>query len=344
MKQITVNTSGQYTVSIGSGILPRIGEMVRQTTKAQKVCLVSDSNVAPLYGGQVILALREAGLEVFQFTFTAGETSKNHYTYIRLLNFMTDHKLDRNDCVVALGGGVTGDLSGFAAATYLRGIAYIQAPTSLLAMVDSAVGGKTGINLSAGKNLCGAFWQPAAVLCDIDCLDSLPHCEFVNGCAEIIKYAVAFDPQLFFHLEERDTAFDRLQVISRCIEIKRDIVSADERETGKRRLLNLGHTLGHSIEKCSKYTIAHGYAVAIGMAIVARASNCPDAQRIIALLSAFGLPDSVHFQANQIRAKALTDKKRSGEDILLVIPKAIGECTIVPTPVKKLKSFIEAGL
>ena len=268
MKTINVNASRSYDVIIGSGIIDTLGDRVKALTNASKVCIVSDSNVFPLYGKTVSDSFAHAGLYSVHFVFPAGETSKNGSTYLSLLNFLAESKISRSDCIVALGGGVVGDLAGFASATYLRGIPFVQIPTSLLAMVDSSVGGKTAIDLPAGKNLCGAFYQPLLVLCDTDALNTLPEDVFRDGCAEVIKYGVLFDADLFAHLMDRGPGFDREAVISRCVELKRDVVAQDEFDTGVRMKLNLGHTIGHGIEAGTDYTVTHGKAVAAGMAIV----------------------------------------------------------------------------
>ena len=344
MKEIQVTASRSYTVSVGSGLLSRIGETVRKCTKAERICIVSDSHVWPLYGETVDSQLCSAGFSACHFVFPAGESSKNAENYLKLLNFLAENQLTRADCIIALGGGVVGDLAGFAAATYLRGIPYIQVPTTLLAMVDSSVGGKTGIDLPVGKNLCGAFYQPAAVLCDPDVLATLPEAIFRDGCAEVIKYGILYDPTLFAHLEETGLSFDREAVIARCIEWKRNVVAQDEFDTGDRLRLNLGHTVGHAIEQCSGYAISHGKAVAMGMAIVSRAAKCPDAYRITALLEAFGLPTTTEFSAKALAQAASSDKKRAGGTVNLVIPKTIGHCDIVPTPVENMKAFIKKGL
>ena len=344
MNTVTVNASTTYEVKIGSGLLPKLGAEVSALGKAGKVCIVSDSNVWPLYGNAAKNSLENAGLEVIHFLFPAGESSKNGSTYLQLLNFLAENGMTRSDHLVALGGGVVGDLTGFAAATYLRGIAYIQVPTTLLAMVDSSVGGKTAIDLPSGKNLAGAFCQPKLVLCDTDTLATLPEDIFRDGCAEVIKYGILYDPDLFAHLTEKALAFDRKAVITRCVELKRDVVTQDEFDTGLRMKLNLGHTVGHGIEAISNFSLSHGKAVAIGMAIVSRASRCPDAGDILACLEAFGLPTTTDHSAADIFRHALSDKKRSGGTVNLIIPKAIGSCAIVPTPIADLKSFIEAGL
>ena len=344
MNTVTVNASTTYEVKIGSGLLPKLGAEVSALGKAGKVCIVSDSNVWPLYGNAAKSSLENAGLEVIHFLFPAGESSKNGSTYLQLLNFLAENGMTRSDHLVALGGGVVGDLTGFAAATYLRGIAYIQVPTTLLAMVDSSVGGKTAIDLPSGKNLAGAFCQPKLVLCDTDTLATLPEDIFRDGCAEVIKYGILYDPDLFAHLTEKGLAFDRKAVITRCVELKRDVVTQDEFDTGLRMKLNLGHTVGHGIEAISNFSLSHGKAVAIGMAIVSRASRCPDGQKILACLERFGLPTTTDYAPEEIYRCALSDKKRSAATVSLILPRAIGSCAIVPTPIADLKSFIEAGL
>ena len=256
MKTVKVQASKSYDVVIGNGILPCLGAYLGQVTQAKKIAVVSDSQVWPLYGKTVLNALAE--YETFSYVFPAGEESKNGSTYLKLLNFLAENKLTRSDCLLALGGGVVGDLTGFAAATYLRGVDFVQAPTTLLAAVDSSVGGKTAIDLDAGKNLAGAFYQPSAVLCDLDTLNTLPENIFRDGCAEVIKYGVLYDEALFAHLEEKGLGFDQEEVISRCVELKRDVVAQDEFDRGERQKLNLGHTIGHGIEACSGYKISHG--------------------------------------------------------------------------------------
>ena len=344
MKTVTVSASKTYDVKIGKGLLPHLGSEVNAVCKASKVAIVSDSNVWPLYGSAAEESLRDAGFETTNFVFPAGESSKNGDVYLQLLNFLAGNQLTRSDCIIALGGGVVGDLTGFAAATYLRGISFVQVPTTVLAAVDSSVGGKTAIDLPAGKNLCGAFYQPSLVLCDTDTLNTLPEEIFRDGCAEVIKYGVLYDPRLFALLEQDGIGFDREAVIARCVELKRDVVMEDEFDTGARMKLNLGHTIGHGIEKASGFALSHGKAVAIGMAAVCRAGNCPDADRIIRCLQAFGLPTAADFSPEEIYTHALSDKKRSGGTVNLVIPRSIGHCDIVPMPVAQLKTFVEEGL
>ena len=342
MKEIQVTASKSYTVTIGSGVLRNIATYVPRC--ASRICIVSDSHVWPIYGETVSHCLSDAGYHICHFVFPAGEASKNSKNYLLLLETLAKENLTRTDCIVALGGGVVGDLAGFAAATYLRGIPYIQVPTTLLAMVDSSVGGKTGIDLPSGKNLVGAFYQPTAVLCDTHALSTLPNDVFRDGCAEVIKYGILYDPTLFAHLEETGLGFDPEYVISRCIELKRDVVALDEFDTGLRMKLNLGHTIGHAIEKCSHYAIPHGNAVAMGIAIVSRAAKCPDADRIISPLQQFGLPTTTEYSAEALTLAALSDKKRSGRTVNLIIPKGIGDCQIISAPIEQLQTFIEEGL
>lgn len=344
MTTVTVNASKTYDIHIGSGLLDTIGSEVQKLGKVKTVCIVSESNVYPIYGNRVKAALEADGFSVVSYVFPAGEASKNGITYLELLNFFAENKLTRSDLIVALGGGVVGDLAGFAAATYLRGIRFIQVPTTLLAAVDSSVGGKTAIDLPAGKNLAGAFSQPSLVLCDIDTLNTLPEEIFQDGCAEVIKYGVLYDEKLFSQLEKQGLLFDRESVITRCVEWKRDVVMEDEFDTGARMKLNLGHTIGHGVEAKSHFGISHGKAVAIGMAIVSRASQCRDCNRILSLLKQFGLPTEAEYSAEDLYAYTLSDKKRSGSQVNLIIPRSIGCCDIVPTPTEELQSFIKAGL
>lgn len=350
MKRVSVTASKKYDVIIGDGLLQTIGDYASDTVNAQKAAIISDSNVWPLYGEIVKSSLFRSGYDVCSYVIPAGEASKNGETYLAILNYLAQNQLTRSDLLIALGGGVVGDLTGFAAATFLRGIAYIQVPTSLLAMVDSSVGGKTAIDLPTGKNLAGAFYQPSLVLCDIRVLNTLTPEFFRDGCAEVIKYGVLYDHDLFDHLLECGTAFDREYVISRCVALKRDVVAEDEFDRGARQKLNLGHTIGHGIEKAGNYTISHGYAVAAGMAIVGRAAaalgHCTQdtAEKIQQVLDVFDLPKVTSCTSEELEKCALSDKKRFGGTVNLIVPKQIGNCMILPTPVSQLRSFIEAGL
>lgn len=342
MNTVHVCASRSYDVKIGAGLLNAIGQEVRAVTGGS-VLVVTDETVAPLYLAKVYQSLTAAGLRVFTASVPAGERSKCVEYYVNLLNILAAKNLTRTDAVVALGGGVVGDLAGFAAATYLRGIPLVQVPTTLLAMVDSSVGGKTAIDLPAGKNLVGAFHQPSFVLCDPDALNTLPADTFRDGCAEVIKTAILFDPGLFAHLRERGTGFDREYVITRCVECKRDVVCADEFDKGERQKLNLGHTIGHAIEKCSDFSVSHGQAVAIGTAMMVR-TFYPNPAEIEDVLRAFGLPTETAFDAQSLASAALSDKKRAGDTLTLVVPRAIGGCTLEKIPVSELQAVIEAGM
>ena len=272
MKTVSVHASRSYEIRIGRGLLQEAGEQIRAVTDAKKVMLVSDDAVWPLYGGAVRRSLETAGLTVCSFVFPHGESSKCACTYLELLDALCAQQLTRKDAIAVLGGGVAGDLAGFAASTYLRGIGFIQIPTTLLAMVDSSVGGKTAIDLPAGKNLAGTFYQPWLVLCDPDCLTTLPEDIFRDGCAEVIKYAVLGNAPFFDDLRAGSAHAQLEHIIETCVTMKRDIVAQDEFDRGQRQLLNLGHTFGHGIEACSGFAVSHGSAVAIGMAMMVRAA------------------------------------------------------------------------
>jgi 3-dehydroquinate synthase len=350
MRTINVKASTEYSVKIGSRLLPDLGSEIASVVKGKNTVIVSDTNVWPIYGESTEYKLRNSGFTASHFIIPAGEQSKNADTYLQLLAFLADQQLDRNDCIIALGGGVVGDLAGFAASTYLRGIGYIQVPTSLLAMVDSSVGGKTAINLPEGKNLVGAFYQPKLVICDISLLNTLPHPEFIDGCAEVIKYGILYDQILFETLERDGLQFDREEVIAKCIEWKAKVVAQDEFDTTTRQMLNLGHTFGHAIEKESKYTISHGKAVAVGISLISRAGTkqgiCreSDCGRIITLFQKFHLPTSTHFVPEALSKYTLADKKRQGDFITLTIPATIGCCKQIRYPIHDLEAFIKAGM
>lgn len=295
-------------------------------------------------------SLSDAGFETFKFVFPHGEKSKNISTFSSILEFLAESGLTRTDALVALGGGVVGDVAGFAAASYLRGIDFIQIPTTLLACVDSSVGGKTAIDLKAGKNLAGAFYQPKLVIADFETLSTLTDGIFADGMAEVIKYGVVFDKAFFEFLRDNEAKDNLEYVITRCVELKRDIVNADEKEKGVRALLNFGHTVGHAIEKCSGYKIPHGSAVAVGMVIISRAaykcSFCDEnyTDIIASLNKKYSLPVSTDFSASELSSAAMADKKRSGDKIKLIIPESLGNCVIKSVPTSELEKIIGEGL
>ena len=349
-KTIAVNASKTYEILIGPGLLEEAGHIIREKAGGQAAAIVTDSNVAGLYGDRLAGALALGGYRVARFVFPFGEQSKSAETFISLLNFLADEKLSRTDVVVALGGGVTGDLAGFAAACYMRGVHFVQVPTTLLAAVDSSVGGKTAINLTSGKNLAGAFYQPDAVICDTSTLSTLAEEAFRDGCAEVIKYGAIMDRALFQSIEA--PMHEQLEdVIARCVEIKRDIVTEDEFECGVRKLLNFGHTVGHAIEKLSGYRTSHGHAVAAGMAVVARASarmglcgmaGC--ACDILRMIRRYGLPTGTAYEAGDLANACLSDKKRAGNHITMVFPMEVGKCILKDIPVNDLEAVIRLGL
>ncbi|MBE6991513.1 MAG: 3-dehydroquinate synthase [Ruminococcaceae bacterium] len=348
MNTIHIEASKPYDVIIGKDL--DMGQLLESAVSPCRTVLVSDSNVPLKYRQKVVRSIRNCGFDVCTMVIPAGEESKNMETLEGLLEYMADCGLTRTDCVIALGGGVVGDLTGFAAGCYLRGIKYVQMPTTLLAAVDSSVGGKTAIDLMAGKNLAGLFYQPEVVLCDVSFLDSLPEDVFACGLAEAIKTGVLSGHELFDRFSRPDIKENIAEIISLCVRYKGDVVQRDEFETGERKLLNLGHTIGHAIEKLSGYEIAHGQAVAMGMAMMARSAeamgDAPEgmAETIEKVLTANGLPTDCEYSAGQLAQFALNDKKRTGDEITIVIPAAIGECTLKKLPVSELKDYISAGI
>ena len=348
MRSVPVETaSASYEVRIGPGLLDSVGDAVRECTRAYRCIVVSGENVFPLYGERVLKNLQKADLEVHAKIFPSGENTKSIQCYEELLNELTEKRMTRSDCLIALGGGVTGDLTGFAAATYQRGIPYIQIPTTYVAAVDSSVGGKTAVNLPAAKNQVGAFYQPAAVLCDTETLNTLPEREKNAGFAEIIKYAVLGDPDLFDTLQQGDWNIE--EVIEACVRMKADIVAEDEHDFGRRRLLNLGHTFGHGVEAYSRYQLLHGEAVSIGMAMIARASvkkgvmDAGSRDAIIDLLHSFHLPTETAYPADVLFDLLLLDKKISSGKLNLIVPRGIGLAETVPVDMDALKDWLEAA-
>ena len=327
--------------------------------RARKAALVTDSNVDRLYGDEIVRQIEDTGLQVERIVFPAGEKSKTLETYAELVRGFAALELTRTDFAIALGGGVVGDLTGFAAATYMRGIGFVQIPTTLLAMVDSSIGGKTGVDIPEGKNLVGAFHLPKRIFRDVKFLETLPEKEMKNGLAEMIKTAVLFDAEMFAALEglvylDNLGRLEKLEsLVERCAAWKQKIVDEDFKEGGKRKLLNLGHTFGHAIEKVSDFAIPHGEAVAIGMRIVGK--DVPEIGRV---LDAYGFsrveygPRSLFVTSGRETASPLEmdrekilaairgDKKRSGDAITLVVPRKVGECELVETPMSDLGRWL----
>lgn len=347
MQTIHINTSSPYNVHIGPGLLHSLGNILpRRILKAGVACgravLITDTNVDSLYANCVQNVLEATGFHVLKAVVPAGEEAKSGEQYLRLLSWMADEHVTRSDCIFALGGGVIGDLSGFLAATYQRGIDFVQLPTTLLAAVDSSVGGKTAINLPEGKNLVGAFKQPACVILDTETLNTLPADVFADGCAEVIKYGMIWDAELFCQIQNLELA----DIIARCVDIKRQVVVQDEEDRGIRNILNFGHTVGHSIEKNSHFEISHGQAVAMGMMLVTEAAEksgiCQAGvmDKLRNLLAAYGLPTEAPFSRELILEGMRSDKKIEGQEINLILPKKIGQCIIQKMPVAEAQKLL----
>lgn len=344
--------AGGYEVHVGAGLLDDLGAMVAPLVGHGRALVVTDSNVESLYLDRAVTSLELADVPHASFIFPAGEQSKTIETWSRILTAMAEAQLDRDGLVVALGGGVTGDMAGFAAATYLRGIDVVQVPTSLLAMVDSSVGGKTAVDLPQGKNLVGAFHQPRLVVADVETLSTLPDTTFADACGEVIKHAVLADPGLLDELEgepltaRRDDAAYLASVVARNVLVKRDVVEHDEVERGLRQTLNLGHTVGHAVEAASGFALGHGSCVAAGLCIVCRYAlaegllSSDDARRVQATVRAHGLPTGSDVDPSVLTGYALADKKRHGDVVNLVVPRAIGSCEVMPISTDELAALI----
>ena len=347
MKTVQVKASRSYEVLIGNDILGQMREVI---TPDQKVAVVTDETVASYHLEALKSQLQKLGKKAEVFTFAPGEQSKNIFVLSDILEWLAEMKISRSDLLIAFGGGVTGDLAGFAAAVYLRGISYIQIPTTFLAAIDSSVGGKTAVDLKAGKNLAGSFYQPAQVICDIELLKTLKKETFAEGTAEAIKYGVLGDRDLFEQLKDGQPKEQLEEIIFRCVMMKRDVVEEDEFDNGQRQVLNLGHTFGHCIEKLSKFKISHGNAVAIGLALIARAAAAyghlaeNDRDQIIRAIQANNLPVTCDYSCEEIMDMISQDKKRRGDRITLVIPTGIGSCMLHPVSLKQAGEYLRVGL
>lgn len=346
MKTITVQASQTYPIWIGTDLLAACGELLRGRTKAQTAAIITDDTVDALYSDTVTEALDKGGFRVIKFVFPHGEPSKCSKTLNQIYDFLCENEITRTDCLVALGGGVVGDITGFAAATFLRGLDYVQIPTTLLAQVDSSVGGKTAIDLPGGKNLVGAFKQPVAVICDTDTLKTLPDKFLSDGMGEVIKYGMIRDAALFALLEQHTletihTVID--DVIYVCIDIKRTVVEHDEFDTGERMILNFGHTLGHAVESYYHYeTYTHGSAVAAGMCMMTR-KTCSDAvyQRLCKCVAAYRLPTTVPAPVSALVQLCGKDKKRANADLRFIVCETIGDAQIRTMPFTEFVAWME---
>lgn len=331
-----------YPIIIGQGALTRIGKDLSENPVGNRYAIISDTHVAPLYAQKVTASLADAGIESELIHFSAGEEQKHSGTVTELARQLAKKGFDRGDAIIALGGGVVGDVAGFLASIYMRGIPFIQIPTTLLAQVDSSVGGKTGVDIPEGKNLIGTFYQPKGVYIDIDVLSTLPEKEFRGGLAEVIKYGVIVDKPFFDFLRDNRQGIMNhepdilIQTIKRCCQIKADVVEQDEREGGVRRILNYGHTIGHAVEATSGFQLIHGLAVAIGMhkvtelAIKAGYTQQDILVELDELLTAYNLPLEIPPEMDRATIKAYlkTDKKTVGGRIFFVLPEEIGKVII----------------
>lgn len=353
MKKLEVNLpNNKYDILIQEGIINSIGKEISKIYQGEKIAIVTDKNVDKFYGEIVEKSLKHHGYEVLKVVLKPGEESKSMGSLICLYNNLLDFKLNRGSLIIALGGGVIGDLTGFCAATLLRGIPFVQVPTSFLAQIDSSIGGKVAIDLPKGKNLVGNFYHPKAVYIDPQVLKSLEKRYLNDGLGEAIKYGVIRDKNLFCRLEDiknYEELFNNMEyLIYKCCDIKRRIVEVDEKDTGERMILNFGHTIGHALEKLQNYQgYSHGEAVAVGMYTIAR--SCEElkicetdvSSRIKGLLDKFQLPHSINIESTEDIINAMeVDKKNSGSFINLILLRDIGEAFIHKIPSKELRKYI----
>lgn len=351
MIKINVNSSVNYDILVESGLLDRCGELVIPVVRSKKCALVTDDIVDRLYSEKVLKSLKKSGFETVKFVVPSGETSKSHEQLISIYNFLSENDITRTDFLIALGGGVVGDLTGYCAATYLRGIDYVQIPTTLLAQVDSSVGGKTAVNIDAGKNLVGCFKQPVLVIADTDTLNTLSDDIFADGMGEVVKYGMIRSKSLFDKLSKGNVRGDTKlmnEIIAECISIKRDVVENDEFDTGERMILNFGHTFGHAIEKYVGYgNIHHGKAVAIGMYMITKAAEKNgsaengSAEKLKACLESNSLPHISDIKADKLYVLSIGDKKRTSDKIRIIICPEVGKSKIVTMGLKEYKEFLE---
>lgn len=352
MKKIDVHSSKDYSIHIECGLWKKsdFTKLIKEATKAEKTMIVTDDIVLNLYGNDVREILSNEGLHVSMFVIQNGEGSKNLKSYSELMESLCVNKFTRSDMIIALGGGVVGDLAGFAAATYQRGIDYIQIPTTLLACVDSSVGGKTAVDLEHGKNQVGAFKQPNLVLIDPLFLKSLPKEQVSAGAAEVIKYAMIEDEKFFESIKNTSIEEQYEDVIAKCVDMKRRYVEKDEFDTGVRMMLNFGHTVGHAIEAASGYTILHGEAVAMGMDVVTKACEikniCEEGtyKRLNDLLGQYDLKKPISYGIDELFEHMKMDKKNAGKITRLIVPTKVGHCEIREIDTKDLKDFLSEAI
>ena len=342
MEKIAINTLPGYTVTIGGGLAQNAGTLLSGIASPEKLMVISDENVFPLYGKKILSSLTSSGFQCFSRVFTPGEKTKSPENLFLLWNLLAQNGFSRSDAVLSLGGGVISDLGGFAAATYMRGIKHFIFPTTLLSMADASVGGKTAIDLPNGKNLAGAFYAPSAVFCDPTVLDTLPAENRAEGMAEIIKCGMIGSAALFSSLSATPSAEEMIRA---AVQIKKRFTESDEKDNGERKKLNFGHTLAHAAETLSEGNMSHGKAVAAGMYAVTKASVkngiCPSdvLTALEKLLDRYALPKVFPFSLQELCMAARNDKKRSGGTVTLVLPKKIGEAILQRVPIDRLYDF-----
>ncbi len=347
MKTVRVSVGNGYDILIENGIFASAGELIADRFDGKRFCIISDDNVAEIYLKGLKDSLLAHGIPCESFVFSHGEKHKTMHTVEDIMTFLAEKHFTRADMLIALGGGIVGDVTGFAAAIYQRGIEFIQIPTTVLAAVDSSVGGKTGVNLGGLKNQVGAFWQPSLVICDPECFKTLPRVEYSSGMAEVIKYAAICRASLGEGLMQ---GMSEVDFIFECVSIKRDIVERDERDTGERQLLNLGHTFGHAVEKATGNGFTHGQAVAIGMMMAFRAAeklgicSVGELERVKKLCLAYDLPIKSGCSHADLLSAMQSDKKRLGGKITLVLPRSFGDTILYKTDMSALSEILEAAI
>ena len=346
MQRIKIKASTNYEVVIGRDLLKKVGAEILKVVPLCKVLIVSDDRVAPKYMSTVVDSMSAVGYDVYTYVLKHGEKSKNGDNYFKILNHLVELGFTRRDALIALGGGVIGDLTGFVASTYMRGIKYVQVPTTLLAGIDSSVGGKTAIDLKSGKNLVGTFYQPAKVIFDVKTLDTLPEKEYLNGLGEAVKYAI-MDGGEIYDLVKDGLSNDELErFCALCIKSKKEVVEKDEKEGGYRQILNLGHTIAHAIEKMSGYTIPHGRCVAMGIKAIADVSlkngwlDVENSVLIEKMLRNNGLMTPPPYKVEDMIDVIKSDKKMKGDTITIVVINKIGKCDFVDIKIDRLKKYL----
>ena len=344
MRSIHIKASCEYDVLVERGLLDRAGELLREVSAPGMAAIVSDDTVYALYGERTVKALEKAGYRVHSFTFPAGEGSKNLSTYADVLHFLGEHRFSRSDVVVALGGGVVGDLAGFAASIYMRGIDFINCPTTTLSMIDSSIGGKTAVDLGETKNIVGSFWQPKLVIVDPSTLATLPRRQYINGLAESVKASLLADPELFAIFEKGDIDEQIGEIIYRSLRFKKSIVEQDETERGMRKALNFGHTIGHGIEAVKgvkgRRTVGlyHGECVALGMLPMIESKALQ--KRVRAVYRRLGLPLRTAYNKDKVYAEMLHDKKAQGGQITVIKVPGLGCWRAETIPVEGLRTLL----